>query len=361
MAGSDSMQEKTEEATPRKREEAKREGQIPRSQEMNTAFILLGGAATVGMVAPVLGQTVIANFQHWMVLIGSPELKADTAVAAFQLTGWKLLAGMSTFLFTLMGITIAVNGVQARGVLSAKPLTPKWERVNPLSNIKRQVGIQPWAELFKSVSKMAIVGLAVYASIKLAWGESIALSQQPPIALMGFVKKYTVKLLTTAGLCYVALAMADYAYQLWQHTKNLRMTKEEVKQENKNAEGDPMIKARMRSMGRSLARRQMMTEVPNADVVVTNPTHIAVALKYDPMKSDAPMVLAMGQRKVAERIKQIAAENGVPMVENKPLARAMLGSCAVGRSIPAELYIAVAEVLAFVIRERGGRTAKGRA
>ena len=133
------------------------------------------------------------------------------------------------------------------------------------------------------------------------------------------------------------------------------MTKQEVKQEAKQNEGDPLVKARMRSMGRALARKQMMKEVPNADVVVTNPTHIAVALKYDPTTGEAPVVLAMGQRKVAERIKAIAAEAGVPMVENRPLARAMLASCRVGIPIPAELYIAVAEVLAFVIRQRGGR------
>ncbi|HUE96616.1 MAG TPA: flagellar biosynthesis protein FlhB [Longimicrobiaceae bacterium] len=356
------MQEKTERATPRKREEAHREGQVPRSQELTTAFMLLGGALVVNTLAPVLGSTVLTTFHHWMVLVGSSTLDAQTTISALQLTGWKVMAGLSLFLCALAGITLAVNVGQARGVLSGKPLEPKWERINPLPNAKRMLGVQPWAELVKSLLKLLIVGIAVYFSIRLAWSESLTLAQQAPIGLVDIVRRYSVRLLTTAGGAYIALALLDYSYQMWQHEKKLRMSKQEVKQETKQAEGDPLIKARLRSMGRALARRQMMGEVPNADVVVTNPTHIAVALKYDPTTAEAPLVLAMGQRKVAERIKAIAAEAGVPMVENKPLARAMFTSCRVGIPIPAELYIAVAEVLAFVIRQRnGGRTARGRA
>lgn len=357
-----SMQEKTEAATPRKRDEAKREGQIPKSQELTTAFLLLGGALVVNTTAPAMGASVMTTFHHWMVLIGSSTLNAQTTVAVVQLTGWKVLAGLSLFVCSLAGVALGVNVIQARGVLSTKPLEPKWERISPLPNAKRMLGVQPWAELVKSLAKLLIVGLAVYFSLRLAWNESLALVQQAPMAMVDIIRRYSVRILTTAGAAYIGLALLDYGYQLWQHEKNLRMTKEEVKQENKNAEGDPLVKARMRSMGRALARKQMMSQVPNADVVVTNPTHIAVALKYDPLKSDAPVVLAMGQRKVAERIKAIAAEAGVPMVENKPLARAMLASCRVGIPIPAELYIAVAEVLAFVIRQRnGGRKAGARA
>lgn len=356
-----SMQEKTEQATPRKRQEARDEGQIPRSQELTTAFLLLGGALVVNTLAPSLGSSIVGTFQHWMVLVGSTAMDADSTVATLQLTGWKTLAGMSAFLTSLAGIALAVNVVQARGVLSAKPMQPKWERINPLPNAKRMLGFQPWMELVKSLLKLLVIGIAVYMSLRLAWSEALALPQQAPGVLVEIVRRYSVRLLMTAGLSYIAIAGLDYAYQLWQDEKNLKMTKQEVKQENKNAEGDPLVKARMRSMGRALARRQMMNEVPNADVVVTNPTHIAVALKYDPDKADAPMVLAMGQRKVAERIKAIAAESGVPMVENRPLARAMLASCSVGRSIPAELYIAVAEVLAFVMRQRGAGRGRARA
>lgn len=349
-----SMQERTEQATPRKRDEARRDGQVPRSQELTTAFLLLGGALVVNAVAPMLGTSVLTTFHHWMVLVGSSALDAQTTVSVVQLTGWKVLAGLSLFLCSLAGVALGVTAIQARGVLTMKPLEPKWERINPLPNAKRMMGVQPWAELVKSLAKLVIVGIAVYFSIRLAWGESLTLAQQSPAAMVDIIRRYSVRLLTTAGLAYIVLALLDYGYQLWQHEQNLKMTKQEVKQEAKNAEGDPLVKARLRSMGRALARKQMMKEVPNADVVITNPTHIAVALKYDPLTSEAPVVLAMGQRKVAERIKAIAAEAGVPMVENKPLARAMLAACRVGIPIPAELYIAVAEVLAFVIRQRNG-------
>jgi flagellar biosynthetic protein FlhB len=214
------------------------------------------------------------------------------------------------------------------------------------------LGSQPWVELTKSLLKLVLIGFAVYGTMRLAMDASLTLSQQPPFALLGVVRRFAVRMLMTAGLAYMALALLDYGYQLWKHHSDLRMTKQEVKQEHRNNEGDPLVKQRMRSMGRALARRQMMREVPNADVVITNPTHIAIALRYDPARADAPVVIAMGERKVAQRIKAIAKEAGVPMVENRPLARALLGSSRVGVPIPAELYIAVAEVLAFVIRER---------
>ncbi len=348
-----SMQEKTEEATPRKREEAHRDGQVPRSQELTTAALLLGGALIINAMGPKLGASVLTAFQHGLVSIGTATLDGPTAIALVQTTGWKALAGLSAFLTSMSGVALAVSAVQARGVLSTKPMQPKWERINPLPNAKRMLGAQPWMELAKSLMKLTIVGLAVYVSLRNGWDEAISLAQQAPFALLGVVRRYAVRILMTAGLAYIVLALADYAFQVWQHQKNLRMTKQEVKQEHKQSEGDPLIKARMRSMGRSLARQQMMREVPIADVVVTNPTHIAVALRYDPARADAPVVVAMGQRKVAERIKALAAESGVPMVENRPLARALLASSRVGVPIPTELYIAVAEVLAFVIRERG--------
>jgi flagellar biosynthetic protein FlhB len=180
----------------------------------------------------------------------------------------------------------------------------------------------------------------------------MALSQQPPVVLAHWLGRFGVKLLLTAGGTYLLLAAADYAFQLWQHERGLRMTREEVRQEHKETEGDPQVKSRLRTLGRALIRRQMFKDVPRADVVVTNPTHIAVALKYDPLVSLAPIVLAMGQRKIAERIKRMAQESGVPVIEDKPLARALFAAGKVGQAIPAELYVAVAEVLAFVYRRR---------
>jgi flagellar biosynthesis protein FlhB len=351
----ETFQEKTEQATPRKRQEAHDEGQIPKSQELNTAFVLLASALILKVVAPVIGSALTTTMKTTLLLTAAPGMNSEAVVEVVRGIGWKVLAALSAFLLAVGGSTLAVAGVQARGVLSAKPLGPNWKRLDPIANGKRMLGAQPWMELAKSLLKLLIVSVCVYFSLKAAWGDSMSLAQKSPIALIVLIQSYAVRLLFTAGMAYLALAGLDYAYQLWQHEKKLKMSKEEVKKEHKQMEGDPLIKAQRRAMGRAMARRQMFQEVPQADVVITNPTHIAVALKYDPQRADAPIVLAMGQRMIAERIKAIAAEAGVPMVENKPLARALLASARVGTMIPSELYVAVAEVLAWVMGQRQGR------
>ena len=216
---------------------------------------------------------------------------------------------------------------------------------------RRLFGTRPLVELAKSVLKLVFVAAAIYLAIGGAWSEILALPQQSPGAVLGVAHRLATRLFLTAGLAFLALAAADYLYQLWEHERGLRMTREEVKQELKDTEGDPMIKSRLRSLGRSLARRRMMAAVPTADVVVTNPTHIAVAL-VRPGARGGPVVVAMGQRKLAQRIKEIALAAGVPVIENKPLARALFATGRIGLPIPPELYVAVAEVLAFVYRQR---------
>ena len=317
--------------------------------------MLLGSALVLGGLGPSMGNGIARVFASGMASAAAGPLDAVGATKLLQETGWKVLAATAPLLLSLTAVAFGVNAAQARGVLTSKGLEPKWERLNPLTNAKRIVGVQSLAELVKSLAKLLIVGLAVYAGLGNAWGESLALAQGSPLGLLTMVRLHAVGLLKTAGLSYIALAGTDYLYQLWQHEKGLKMSKEEVKQEMKQSDGDPMVKARMRSMGRQNARRQMFRDVQHADVVITNPTHIAVALKYDPEVAAAPVVLAMGQRKVAERIKALAREHGVPCVENRPIARALLASARVGTIIPAELYMAVAEVLAFVIRSRGTR------
>ncbi len=194
---------------------------------------------------------------------------------------------------------------------------------------------------------------AYQRDIRPALPDAIARSQESQLGFLFVVKRYSIRMLSTAGAAYLALAAADYLWQWWQHEKSLKMTKEEVKQEMKSQDGDPHIKQRRRSIARSYARKQMMKDVPKADVVIVNPTHIAIAIKYDTSIAPAPIVLAIGMNKVAERIKEIAKDSGVPMVENRPLARALLKTARVGTMIPYDLYMAVAEVLAFVLRTRG--------
>jgi flagellar biosynthetic protein FlhB len=353
MAASD--QERTEAPTHKRRQDAREEGRIPRSQELTTAMLLLGSAMLLKMAGPMFANGLLGLFGLGLTAIGSAPIDSSGSISLLRTLGWRALAGIAAWGCALMAIGLIVSGAQARGVLTTKPLSPQWNRLNPLQNFKRLAGTQSAADLFKSFVKLAIVGVAVKSSLAAAYPEIMALSQQGPLGFLHVVQRYSVKLLFTAGLCYVGLAIADYLWQWWQNERELRMSREEIKQEMKQTEGDPLVKQRMRSMGRALARRQMFREVPKADVVITNPTHIAIALRYDPDKAPAPIVIAMGQRKVAERIKAIAKEHNVPTIENKPLARALLASCKVGTMIPAELYVAVAEILAFVFRRRIAR------
>jgi flagellar biosynthesis protein FlhB len=355
MANDSSLQEKTEAPTPKKRQDARQEGQVPRSQELNTAVLLLGAAVVMTMVAPTAGAGVRDVFGNGLFLAGMGGLDPDSSVAMIRDAGWRTLVAIAPILLGMAATALTITTIQARGVLSAKPLGPNWKKLDPITNAKRMLGVQPWAELAKSLLKLLIIGIAVYFSLSRAWPEIVALSQQSPIALLEVAHRFGARLLMTAGGTYLVLAALDYSYQLWQHEKQLKMTKQEVKEEAKQSDGDPMVKARLRAFGRQLARRQMFQAIPTADVVITNPTHIAVALRYDPLQADAPIVVAMGQRKIAERIKAIAKENGVPTVENRPLARALLSSARVGMTIPAELYMAVAEVLAFVFKQRAAR------
>jgi flagellar biosynthetic protein FlhB len=347
--------ERTEEATPRKRDEARTDGRIPRSNELTLAASLLGSAAVISVLAPAAGRSLFAIMGHGLSSIGSVQLDLASATTLIRETAVHAFTAMAGLLIAMSIATLVVAALQARGVVSLKPITPQFSRINPAANAKNMLGMRPIVELFKSLGKLAIVGGAVYASIKAALPDAIALSQQSQVGLLFVLKHYAVRMLASAGAAYLALGAGDYLWQWWQYEKSLKMTKEEVKQELKQNDGDPQIKQRRRAIARSYARRQMMKDVPNADVVIVNPTHIAIAIKYDPKIAPAPIVLAIGQRKIAERIKAIAAEAGVPMVENKPLARALLKTAKVGTLIPYELYMAVAEVLAFVLRARGAR------
>lgn len=347
-------QEKTEAPTPKRREEAREEGRVPRSQELMTASMLVTAALVLKQLGPGLGNTLLTTFGQGLASAGE-ELDSASAVELVQSTGWHVLAALGALLAALALVALAVGAAQARGTWSTKAIAPKWSKVNPLENGRRMLGLQPWADLLKSLLKLLLVSLVVYVVLRAAWNDVLALAQESPVGFLAVVQRYGVRLLLTAGACYLVVAAVDYAYQLWQFEKGLKMTKEEIKQEMKQSDGDPMVKARMRSAARQLARRQMFRDVPTADVVIANPTHIAIAIRYDPRLAPAPVVVAMGRRKVAERIKKLAHESGVPVIENRPVARALIASARLGQIIPVELYEAVAEILAFVIRQRAAR------
>lgn len=353
MADNQSFQEKTEAPTPRRREEAREEGRVARSQEIGTALLILSAAASLHIGAPALSAQLAALFGNTVRSVAAPPVGVEATAGWLRGIGWTVLAAVAPIIFGMTALVALAGAIQARGVLSLKPLQPQWSRMSPIRNLKQRFGLRSLVELAKSIFKMLIVGIAVYLVLSRAWPEIASLPQRgSPAALALTIHRSTVMLLLVSGLAMLGLAAADYGYQLWEFEKNLRMSREEIKRELKESEGDPMVRARLRTLGRSLTRNRMMSEVPTADVVVTNPTRIAVALKYDPEVAPAPIVVAMGERKIAARIRKLAYESGVPVIENRPLARALRATARIGEAIPPELYVAVAEVLAFVIRQR---------
>jgi flagellar biosynthetic protein FlhB len=351
----ESEAEKTEDPTQQKRDSAREEGRVPRSQELTVAALLLGSALVLNTSGATLTTTIFHTSGDLLANVGTTQLDAGSATSMLRDLGFRVIGALGAFLLAMAGVGLVVTAGQARGVMSLKPITPNFGKLNPLANGKRMLGSHALVELLKSLGKVGLVGGVVYTVLRTAMPDALRLAQQPATALLQMVRQYSVHLLMTAGLVYLALAAADYLWQWWTFQKELRMTKEEVKQESKAQDGDPHIKSRRRQVARSYARRQMMKDVPTADVVVVNPTHIAIALRYDPSIAPAPIVVAIGQRLVAERIKAIALESGVPIVQNKPVARALVKTAKVGTMIPVELYMAVAEILAYVLKTRGTR------
>lgn len=350
--------DRTEAPTPRRREESRKKGQVPKTQEAGAAVILVTSGLLLQSGGAGLGRSFAELFGNSVRLMSTTAGPAG-APGFVQNVGWTMLGVLAPFMAALAGAALLVGAVQGRGVLTLEPLKPKADKLDVVKNAGRVWGAKAPAELAKNLLKLAVVAGAVYLVLGSALEDLRALSQQSPLALLSVMKQYGSRVLIAAGVSFLFLALADYGFQVWQNERQLKMSRQEIKQENKDSEGDPHVKSRRRSMAASMARRRMMLAVSEADVVVTNPTHIAVALQYDPDISDAPIVLAMGERKMAQRIKELARNAGVPTLENKPLARALFATAEVGAPIPLELYKAVAEVLAWVFRQRGGYSPGG--
>lgn len=353
-----STQERTEQPTPRRRQLAHEEGQVPRSQELSASAVLLGGAATLALA----GGASLARFASDQLRVSAQACSAVPfttagAIGLVRASAVGLLVALLPFAAGVTGIVLFVNLVQARGVVSLKPLAPQLSHVSPLAGLRRLVSVEALFNLFKSLVKLVILAAVTWLVLRGGWPGVLALADTGPQGVMAVTRELLLRLAIVTGLAFTALSAVDYLFQRLRFEKNLRMTREEVVREYREMEGNPMVKARMQTIARSLARKRMLQHVPTADVVIVNPTSIAVALKYDPLAAPAPIVLAMGQRKLAERIRAIAERAAVPIVENRPVARALLATAVVGKSIPPALYIAVAEILAFVYRMRAARSA----
>jgi len=346
--------EKTEKPTPKRRKEARKEGQVARTQE-------LGGYATLAVFSLVAGfavkheaTAVMELMQRTMRLIGEPD--QGTAI---RLLGDALMHVM--VVLCILGGCVMVLGVasalaQGGFFVATKLIQPKWNKLDPIKGTKKVFGPNALWEMVKVLLKSAVIAFICFGAIKSVM--PLLGGLVPTSASLELVSDKAISLLRTVALAGLVMAAADYAFQRRRIGKQTRMSKEEVKQEAKQTEGDPLVKSAIRSRQLAAARNRMMQDVATADVVLVNPTHVAVALRYDPDKG-APHVVARGAGAIAGRIRERATESSVPLVHDVPLARALYSGCQVGQQIPAELFAAVAQVLAFVISRRASGTRGG--
>ncbi len=344
------LEDRTEPATPRRRQEARQEGQVARSVELCSALVLLSALLIVKFLAPSMCDRLRAlAFESFTSFPKGDITIGDVTNGLVRI----LLEVGVVFLPIVLGVALVgfvSSALQVGLVMSGKALQLKGERLNPIPGIARMFSLRAWVECAKSVAKVLVVGYIVYSFLRDRYTEIAGLARGNYLAACSDIGRLTWELLFRAGIALLVIAVLDYMFQRSQHEKLLRMTKQEVKEDLKRTEGDPLVKSRIRQRQRSIAQRRMMQEVPKADVVVTNPTHYAVALKYEADKHAAPIVVAKGQRLVAQRIREIAEANNVPIVENIQLARTLYASVEIGDEIPAELYQAVAEILAYVYK-----------
>ena len=354
MAAEDA--EKTEMPTARRLSQAREEGNVPKTGELNSAVVLLTGTILLYIT---MGRLIDGILMFFMVLWGEiPTFNFTVAnLQQYMILGVLKLAKMlAPVLLAIMVMGVIINIIQSGFLLTAKVLTPKLSKINPLNGIKRLFSIRGVVELFKNILKIGAVGIVVYWTIKSDFIEFIPLIDKGLGDIIAFLGKLIFKVALRTSLLILLIGILDFIWVKYKYIKDLKMTKQEVKDEAKQMEGPPEIRRKIRSLQLQTAMRRMMAEVPSAEVVITNPTHIAVALKYDQHKMDAPVVVAKGLRKIAERIKKIALENDIPIVENKPLAQALYKSIDIGFPISHEFFAAVAEILVFVYRLRDNKT-----
>ena len=353
----DQDQERNEQASPRRKEEARKKGQVAKSQEMVSVSVLLGcvlffyfGAG--GMVQKLM--VVISKSLRGAATTVVDQSSIQSLMLEFIYDSFLI---MFPFLLTVFVAALLANYLQVGFLFSSESLQPNFSKISPLKGFQKLASLRSIAEMVKNICKLAIVSAVAYWTVSGEVENLFPLMDQSLWAILIYIGDVSFKIVVRTCWVLIVLAVLDYIYQRWEYERGLRMSKQEVKDEYKQTEGDPLLKGRIRRLQREMARRRMMSKVPKADVVITNPDHIAVALKYDQAKIGAPVVLAKGADLIAQKIKEIARQNNVPIVENKPLARLLFKLVEVNSMIPENLYKAVAEVLAYVYNLRNYRMA----
>ena len=357
---SDSGQDKSEDPTEKRLKESRDKGQIARSKELNTLAVVRVAAAGLIMLGPAMAGRLLDLMRFNFIIEREALYSTDTM-------GLQLLASVGIGLevigplFFMLLIAALVGPILLGGwLLSAKSMAPKFSRMNPLAGLKRMFSIKALVELLKALAKFLVVLITALAVLNLFQDQMLTLDRQPLPDAIAHSARILGKALLFLACSLILIAAVDIPFQLWDNKQKMKMTKQEVKDEYKDSEGKPEVKSRIRQLQREMAERRMMGEVPKADVVITNPTHFAVALKYDPIKSGAPVVIAKGADFTALRIREVAAEHDIIVLESPPLARAVFYSTELDQQIPSGLYLAVAQVLAYVFQLRQYRAGQGK-
>ncbi|CAG2157481.1 flagellar biosynthesis protein FlhB [Cupriavidus numazuensis] len=340
--------EKTEPASPRRLEKAREEGQVVRSRELATFIMLMTGVIGLWTLGGTIGRTLDTVMRQSLRFEPATAFDTSRMLSRFANVIWESLLAFMPLLLLFGVAAVAAPLLMGGWTFSTKALMPNFGRMSPMSGLGRMFSVHSLAELVKAIAKSLLVGSVGAWVVWHRLPDAIALMNAPVQEALLHLLDMVLRCCVPVVLSLLLVAAIDVPWQFWEHFKKLRMSKEEVKQEFKESEGDPHIKGRIRQQQRAMARRRMMQEVPKADVVVTNPTHFAVALRYEEGRMSAPRVIAKGTDEVAARIRELAAEHRIPLMSAPPLARALHRHVDLGQEIPAGLYTAVAEVLAWV-------------
>ncbi|MEW6412656.1 MAG: flagellar biosynthesis protein FlhB [Candidatus Zixiibacteriota bacterium] len=344
------FQERTEKPTGRRRTKAREEGKVAKSMELNSAAILVLGFLSLWMMGPYLAEQTMQLMRYTMANAPQIAVADPTFVKIFGDNLLKFFVILGPVFALVVMVAFGVNVAQVGFKITPKAMELKFDKLNLVNGLKRLFSLRSLVQLVRDSIKLFIIGFVAYKVIQSEFDSFFLLPDMSVVQLATMMGKLALSMVIKIGGVILAIAVLDYLYQRYEFEKSIRMSKQDLRDEYKDTEGSPQIKSRVRQLQRQMARSRMMAAVPTASVVVTNPTHIAVALKYDPSEMNAPQVIAKGERLIAQRIKEIAIEHGIPVVEDKPLARALFKMCDVGQLIPANLYKAVAELLAYVYR-----------
>ncbi len=343
-------QERNEAATEQRREDFRKRGQVAQTKELGSVLTLL----SVAFLMWLMGRFLLVQVSELIAItlksfVVSAARNGDYLPAIIFVSKKALFIG-GPIIAILMLIPIFATTLQTGLLYNEEALQFDLNRVNPLEGLKRILSLKAIVEGFKSIAKILLVGAVVYFVLRSQILQIPFLIDMEIAQLLRFTGELTIRLVFAVGIFMAILAASDYFFQRWDLEKQMRMTKQEVKEEHKSREGDPMIKARIRRIQREMANKRMMADVPKADVIITNPTHIACAIQYDPKNMIAPKLLAKGADLMAQKIRELAKEHNIPIVENKPLARTIFKTMKIGHAIPRELFTAVAQVLSYVYK-----------